>query len=82
MKEPADKELWDEWFSNQYELVDKIKNAIKRLSANFAEGKPRDQFCAALWSSIIETGAEEMRRYLNLDGWKPEEKEEGTTSAV
>lgn len=72
--EPADKEKWDEWFDNQYEICDRIKRAIDGLSKG-KEGKARDQFRAAIWSSIIETSAEELRSDLNLDGWKKEEAE-------
>lgn len=52
---------WDEWFDKQYDLCGQIDRAIAGLSV----GKD-DMFRAALWSSVVEHGAECIRFYIPL----------------
>lgn len=50
---------WDQWFDDQYKLNERIERAIVGL----AEGKD-DAYQLALWSSVIERGAEAIRAYI------------------
>lgn len=56
-----DEKLWDEWFDKQYELNKRIDRAVSGLSVD------RDaKFRIALWSSVIEHAAEELRSDLPI----------------
>lgn len=50
---------WEQWFSDQYDLCERIDRAI----AGMTEGKPR-QARAALYAAVCEHAAEKMRHNL------------------
>ena len=52
---------WNEWFDRQRDLCHQVDKAVAGLS----EGKS-DMFRAALWSGVLEHGAETIRRYIPL----------------
>lgn len=54
--EPRDEVDWEQWFSDQYDLNERIDRAI----AGMTEGKP-PQARAALYASVCEHAAEQVR---------------------
>lgn len=62
-----DKELWEEWFDKQYDLVQRIDRAVDGIVGKF-EIKPihHNAARAALYAAVLEHCADKIRTEIDL----------------